>query len=54
MTEMMEKPQPPADFECCESGCTLCVWDLYYEALQVWKDQQAQINSDEHEKQADE
>jgi hypothetical protein len=23
------EPQPPADNECCGSGCDPCVWDLY-------------------------
>ncbi|MCC5066002.1 oxidoreductase-like domain-containing protein [Xanthomonas campestris] len=26
-------PQPPAPNECCESGCPLCVHDLYAEEL---------------------
>jgi cytochrome-b5 reductase len=38
---MMDKPIPPADGECCESGCDLCVWDIYYAALRVWEAQQA-------------
>lgn len=37
----MEKPAPPAPNECCESGCTPCVWDVYYEALRQWQEQQA-------------
>jgi len=38
---MTEKPTPPGNNECCESGCNPCVWDLYYEELQEWKDAQA-------------
>ena len=31
MTKILEKPIPPADGACCESGCSPCVWDFYYE-----------------------
>ena len=33
----MEKPTPPADYECCESGCEPCVWDTYSEELAAFK-----------------
>ncbi|TBU31369.1 hypothetical protein BD311DRAFT_656785 [Dichomitus squalens] len=29
-----EPPKPPADDECCMSGCAVCVYDLYDEARQ--------------------
>lgn len=35
-----EKPIPPANSECCESGCSRCVWDTYYEEMQVWNAEQ--------------
>ncbi|GEM_PF-4013897 len=35
------KPAPPGDQECCESGCSPCVWDTYYEALEEWQKEQA-------------
>ncbi len=35
-----EKPTPPADCECCESGCSICVWDSYYEELHAWNAEQ--------------
>ncbi|MBY4675222.1 oxidoreductase-like domain-containing protein [Marinobacterium arenosum] len=38
---MNERPTPPADNECCESGCSPCVWDTYYEDLHAWQAQQA-------------
>lgn len=48
-----EKPQPPADGECCDSACNPCVWDNYYAALKQWrleqvklKEQQAKMNLD--------
>lgn len=37
----MDKPIPPGDGECCESGCSPCVWDRYYEALRTWEARQA-------------
>lgn len=43
---MIEKPAPPADGECCESGCEPCVWDTYYEDLRRWQEQQAQQNKE--------
>jgi len=33
---MAEKPTSPEDWECCESNCTPCVWDTYYEELREW------------------
>ncbi|KAF8997737.1 hypothetical protein BDQ17DRAFT_1362933 [Cyathus striatus] len=33
-----EEPKPPADDECCMSGCAVCVYDLYEESLQAYKD----------------
>lgn len=50
---MSEKPTPPASSECCESGCDPCVWDIYFDELQEWKDAQAsaeetpEINNEE-------
>lgn len=40
MTANAERPVPPADNECCEGGCSPCVWDHYYEAMRVWQEQQ--------------
>lgn len=33
---MREKPEPPADNECCDSGCDPCVWDIYRKELEKW------------------
>ena len=40
---MKDKPLPPGDYECCESGCDRCVWDIYREDLQEWEQQQQQL-----------
>ncbi|WP_428036354.1 oxidoreductase-like domain-containing protein [Amphritea sp.] len=37
---LREKPVPPGDYECCESGCSPCVWDTYYEDLNTWNAEQ--------------
>jgi hypothetical protein len=39
---MLAKPTPPEDWECCESECSPCVWDTYYEDLREWQAQQKQ------------
>ncbi|MFA7680866.1 MAG: oxidoreductase-like domain-containing protein [Pigmentiphaga sp.] len=32
-----EAPEPPADGECCESGCDVCVMDFYTEELHAYR-----------------
>nr|WP_320134894.1 oxidoreductase-like domain-containing protein [uncultured Amphritea sp.] len=44
-----EKPTPPGDYECCESGCSPCVWDLYYEELNAWNAEQKAAKEAEKE-----
>jgi len=34
---MIEKPIPPGDYDCCESGCEPCVWDIYQSELAQWR-----------------
>ena len=46
MSELIEKPQQPAEYECCEAGCSPCVWDNYYEALKLWQEQEAKIKAE--------
>ncbi len=44
MSEPIEKPLPPGDNECCESGaCNPCVWDRYYAELQDWRMKQHEL-----------
>lgn len=49
-----EKPVPPGDFECCESGCSQCVWDIYSDELEEWKAQQKSQQSIEVEESSEE
>lgn len=37
---MTEKPTPPGEYECCESGCEPCVWDIYNDELKAWQAEQ--------------
>lgn len=32
-----EAPEPPADGECCNSGCDVCVMDFYTEELHAYR-----------------
>ncbi|KAG6865378.1 hypothetical protein C0991_003081 [Blastosporella zonata] len=36
--EIPKEPTPPADDECCMSNCAVCVYDLYEEALDDYRD----------------
>jgi hypothetical protein len=38
MSTPLAKPEPPEDWECCESGCNPCVWDFYHEKVRLWKE----------------
>jgi len=41
MSDLLEKPEPPADDDCCGGGsCCPCVWDSFYEKQKAWQDQQ--------------
>ena len=30
-------PPPPGDNDCCQSGCTICVFDLYQDELDAYR-----------------
>ncbi|QLQ30430.1 MAG: hypothetical protein HZT40_01025 [Candidatus Thiothrix singaporensis] len=52
---MREKPEPPADNECCDSGCDPCVWDIYRKELEKWnriQQRKQQEKSDKPEEQS--
>jgi oxidoreductase family protein len=40
MSKTIEKPQKPEEWECCDSGCSPCVWDRYNDDLKDWKESQ--------------
>ncbi|MFD2167635.1 oxidoreductase-like domain-containing protein [Thalassotalea euphylliae] len=40
--EIIEKPTPPGENECCDSACTPCVWDIFYEKRRKWRIQEAE------------
>ena len=50
MSNPNPKPTPPAEHECCESGCNPCVWDNYYAKLKKWRFAQAKIKSEQEDK----
>jgi len=35
-----ERPLPPGDYDCCESGCDRCVWDIYRADVAEWEAEQ--------------
>jgi hypothetical protein len=34
-----EPPEEPLPGDCCERGCDRCVFTVYYEALDAWRQQ---------------
>lgn len=42
-----QRPDPPSASECCEAGCSVCVWDRYYEELRHWQAEQAALKAKE-------
>ena len=34
---LSERPQKPLPSDCCDTGCSPCVMDLYHEELAVWE-----------------
>jgi len=48
MSNLKEKPTPPADDDCCGGGaCNPCVWDHYYAELQKWRIEQAKLKEEQ-------
>jgi hypothetical protein len=45
MSRQLDKPEPPGEYDCCESACEPCVWDLYYEDLAEWNRQQQALKN---------
>lgn len=42
---VLDQPTPPGDYECCESACEPCVWDIYYEDMREWKEAQEKLKA---------
>jgi hypothetical protein len=36
-----DPPEKPLPGDCCGSGCVRCVWDVYYEELEVYNAKKA-------------
>lgn len=52
--EIIAKPERPLDNECCGGGaCQPCVWDHYFEQLELWQKQQAQLEKTKAKGQTD-
>jgi hypothetical protein len=45
--DALPEPIPPGDYDCCESGCEPCVWDIYSAERAEWQKQQAALKSSE-------
>lgn len=41
----IREPQPPAPDECCLSGCSECVWDIYEAQLQKYHDAEQRLST---------
>lgn len=51
MSGLDEKPLPPGENECCESGaCSPCVWDRYYGELRAWRIRQSELKAQREQK----
>lgn len=50
---MRERPTPPEDYECCQSECSPCVWDGYYEEMHLWRTEQAALKAQAEKAQAE-
>lgn len=49
MSMTTQRPQPPGDNECCEGGCSPCVWDRFYDEMRDWQAEQAALKAKEVE-----
>ncbi|KAL3160127.1 hypothetical protein ABBQ32_010901 [Trebouxia sp. C0010 RCD-2024] len=43
---LLEEPQEPGPEDCCQSGCSLCVWDMYRDNLHEYRVQQAMVRGE--------
>lgn len=36
--DLPQPPNKPADYECCNRGCSPCIFDYYWNALARWEE----------------
>lgn len=48
MTSQAVPPPPnkPEPFECCERGCSPCIFDYYWDALARWEESVREMGAD--------
>jgi len=39
--QKVKKPIKPDNDDCCGGGCCPCVWDTYFNQLDLWEEQEA-------------
>ncbi|MGI9278961.1 MAG: oxidoreductase-like domain-containing protein [Endozoicomonas sp.] len=52
----LQKPERPADDDCCGGGCSPCVWDFYHDQLALWLEQEGKAplkTPTEHDRESD-
>ena len=45
MAEKLSKPVKPDNDDCCGGGCCPCVWDVYFNQLDLWEEQEAKAKA---------
>eukprot|EP00250_Pteridium_aquilinum_P034776 c8080_g1_i1 orf=29-412(+) len=43
--ELGEPPEKPLPGDCCGSGCVRCVWDMYFEELDLYNSRKAALDA---------
>ncbi|MEW5008766.1 MAG: oxidoreductase-like domain-containing protein [Cycloclasticus sp.] len=43
----MSKPSKPDNDDCCGGGCCPCVWDTYFNQLDLWQEQKVKAAEDD-------
>jgi len=38
--KVLTRPSEPGPEDCCQSGCTYCVWEIYQQDLEAFQDQE--------------
>ncbi len=45
-TSLPAPPNKPEPFECCERGCSPCIFDYYWDALARWETSVREMGGD--------